>query len=57
MDFRVRKNTFGPINVPARTAQRSMENFDIGRECERMPETLIRAFGILKKCAAIVDLE
>lgn len=34
--------------------QRSLQNFDIGGEAERMPEPIIRAFGILKKCAAKV---
>lgn len=34
--------------------QRSLQNFDIGGERERMPEPIIRAFGILKKCAAKV---
>lgn len=35
--------------------QRSLQNFDIGGERERMPEQIIRAFGILKKCAAKVS--
>lgn len=35
--------------------QRSLQNFDIGGEREQMPEPIIRAFGILKKCAAKVD--
>lgn len=34
--------------------QRSLQNFDIGGVRERMPEPIIRAFGILKKCAAKV---
>lgn len=34
--------------------QRSLQNFDIGGERDRMPEPIIRAFGILKKCAAKV---
>lgn len=34
--------------------QRSLQNFNIGGERERMPEPIIRAFGILKKCAAKV---
>lgn len=34
--------------------QRSLQNFDIGGEREQMPEPIIRAFGILKKCAAKV---
>ncbi|KAA8549128.1 hypothetical protein F0562_000812 [Nyssa sinensis] len=37
--------------------QRSLQNFDIGGERERMPEPIICAFGILKKCAAKVNME
>lgn len=60
--FRVERDTFGDINVPAdkywgAQTQRSLQNFDIGGEHERMPETLVKAFGILKKCAAKVNLE
>lgn len=36
--------------------QRSLQNFEIGGERERMPEPIIRSFGILKKCAAKVGL-
>lgn len=35
--------------------QRSLQNFDIGGEREQMPEPIIRAFGVLKKCAAKVS--
>lgn len=34
---------------------RSLLNFDIGGETERMPAPLIKAFGVLKKAAAIVN--
>ncbi|PNX76648.1 fumarate hydratase mitochondrial-like, partial [Trifolium pratense] len=37
--------------------QRSLQNFDIGGPRERMPEPIVRAFGILKKCAAKVNME
>ena len=36
-------------------ADRSIQNFDIGGEHERMPDPLIKAFGVLKKAAAIVN--
>jgi len=36
--------------------QRSLQNFEIGGERERMPEPIIRAFGTLKKCAAKVSI-
>ncbi|KAL5996255.1 fumarase fum1 [Asimina triloba] len=60
--FREERDTFGPIQVPSdklwgAQTQRSLQNFDIGGECERMPEQIIRAFGILKKCAAKVNME
>eukprot|EP00262_Sarcandra_glabra_P002197 TRINITY_DN1245_c0_g1_i8.p1 TRINITY_DN1245_c0_g1~~TRINITY_DN1245_c0_g1_i8.p1 ORF type:complete len:466 (-),score=76.37 TRINITY_DN1245_c0_g1_i8:181-1578(-) len=60
--FREERDTFGPINVPSdklwgAQTQRSLQNFDIGGERERMPEQIIRAFGILKKCAAKVNVE
>ena len=34
----------------------SLQNFEIGGEHERMPAPLIRAFGILKKAAATVNM-
>ncbi|RWV80639.1 hypothetical protein GW17_00058055 [Ensete ventricosum] len=59
--FREERDTFGPIMVPAdrlvppaASTQRSLQNFDIGGEREQMPEPIIRAFGVLKKCAAKV---
>lgn len=36
-------------------ANSSLKNFDIGGERERMPEPLIKAFGVLKKAAAQVN--
>lgn len=33
-----------------------MQNFDIARDTDRMPTPIIRSFGILKKCAAKVNL-
>lgn len=58
--FRTERDTFGDIKVPAdkywgAQTQRSLENFDIGGEHDRMPSQLIKAFGILKKCAARVN--
>ncbi|TXG54283.1 hypothetical protein EZV62_019539 [Acer yangbiense] len=60
--FREERDTFGPIQVPSdrlwgAQTQRSLQNFDIGGERERMPEPIIRAFGILKKCVAKVNME
>ena len=60
--FREEKDTFGPIQVPAEKywgaqTQRSIQNFDIARDTDRMPLPVIRALGILKKCAAKVNLK
>lgn len=35
---------------------RSLQNFDIGGPAERLPPPLIKAFGILKKAASIVNV-
>jgi len=61
-DVRVESDTMGTIEVPsnkyygAQTA-RSMMNFPIGDETERMPTPVVKAFGILKKAAAEVNTE
>ena len=60
MQYRIETDTMGELKVPAdryygcQTA-RSLMNFRIGGE--RMPRELIRAMGILKKAAAIVNVE
>jgi fumarate hydratase class II len=60
MATRIETDSMGPIEVPsdryygAQTA-RSMIHFRIG--WERMPEELIKAFGILKKGAALANQE
>ncbi|MFN3349396.1 class II fumarate hydratase [Pseudorhodoplanes sp.] len=53
-------DSFGPIDVPAERywgaqTQRSLQNFRIGGD--RMPEALIRAFGIVKRAAAETNME
>lgn len=58
MNTRTEFDTFGSIEVPSNhlwgaQTQRSLMNFKIGSE--RMPIPLIRAFGLLKKAAAIVN--
>ncbi|EJT99801.1 fumarate hydratase [Dacryopinax primogenitus] len=59
--FRIEKDTFGELKVPAdrywgAQTQRSLQNFDIGGPTERMPPPLIKAFGVLKKAASIVNM-
>jgi fumarate hydratase, class II len=36
--------------------QRSLENFNIARDTDRMPSAIVKAFGILKKCSAKVNV-
>ncbi|NBX67113.1 MAG: class II fumarate hydratase [Proteobacteria bacterium] len=60
MKIRTETDSFGPIDVDASKywgaqTQRSLQNFKIGGET--MPKPLIRAFGILKKCAAQANAE
>jgi fumarate hydratase, class II len=60
MNFRVEKDTMGPVNVPAdkywgAQTQRSKENFTIGGQ--QMPIEVIQAFAILKKAAAQANNE
>jgi fumarate hydratase class II len=60
MEYRVEKDTMGEMKVPAEKywgaqTARSLMNFKIGGET--MPPELIKAFGVLKKSAAIVNAE
>jgi fumarate hydratase class II len=60
MTTRVETDSMGPVEVPAdkyygAQTMRSRMNFRIGKET--MPMEIIRAFGILKKAAAITNLE
>ena len=60
-EFRQEADTFGPIQVPAdrywgAQTQRSLQNFKIGGERERMPIPVVKAFGLLKKSAALANL-
>jgi fumarate hydratase class II len=55
MSFRIEKDSMGEIEVPSdrlwgAQTQRSRENFKIG--LDRFPREMIRALGVLKKCAA-----
>ncbi|MEY2924497.1 MAG: class fumarate hydratase [Bacteroidota bacterium] len=60
MEYRIEKDSIGEVKVPihrywAAQTQRSLENFKIGNQV--MPIELIRAFGVLKKCAAQTNFE
>lgn len=57
---RTETDSFGPIAVPAdrywgAQTQRSLENFKIGGESERMPLPLVHALVLVKKAAAHVN--
>ena len=60
-DYRIEKDALGEVRVPAdhlwgAQTQRSIENFPIGVDRHRWGRPVIRAFGILKKCAARTNL-
>ena len=60
MEYRTETDSMGEIKVPAEfyygaQTARSLIHFKIGQE--RMPRELIRAMGILKKAAALVNME
>jgi fumarate hydratase class II len=59
-EYRIAKDTMGEIRVPAQAyygaqTQRAVENFPISGL--RMPRRMIRALGLLKKCAAETNLQ
>jgi fumarate hydratase class II len=61
MEFRIEHDTMGEVKVPAdkywgAQTERSRNNFRIGPEAS-MPVEIIRAFGILKKCAAQANFQ
>jgi fumarate hydratase class II len=62
MDFRIEKDTMGEVKVPADAlfgaqTQRSIDNFKIAEDINRMPKEIIMAFAYLKKAAAITNLK
>jgi fumarate hydratase class II len=62
MDYRIEKDTMGEVKVPADAyygaqTQRSIDNFRIAQDINRMPKEIIRAFAYLKKAAAITNME
>src|SRR3954468_21139903 len=62
MEFRIEKDTMGEVKVPSNVyygaqTQRSIENFKIAQDINRLPREIIRAFAYLKKAAAITNTE
>src|SRR6476661_6668459 len=61
-EFRIQKDTLGEVKVPedayyGAQTQRSIDNFRIAQDIDKMPKEIIRAFAFLKKAAAITNLE
>lgn len=62
MAFRIEKDTMGEVQVPfdaiyGAQTQRSIDNFKIAQDTNRMPKEIIKAFAYLKKAAAITNFE
>ncbi len=62
MEFRIEKDTMGEVSVPTNAyygaqTQRSIDNFRIAQDINRMPKEIIYAFAYLKKAAAITNFE
>jgi fumarate hydratase, class II len=61
-EYRIEKDTMGEVKVPSDAfygaqTQRSIDNFKIAQDINRMPKEIIRAFAYLKKAAAITNFE
>ena len=62
MEFRIEKDTMGEVKVPVDVywgaqTQRSIENFQIAQDINKMPKEIIAAFAYLKKAAALTNLD
>jgi fumarate hydratase, class II len=62
MEYRIEKDTMGEVSVPANAyygaqTQRSIDNFKIAQDINRMPKEIISAFAYLKKAAALTNLD
>ncbi len=62
MDFRIEKDTLGEVKVPidamyGAQTQRSIDNFKIAQDINKMPKEIIKAFAYLKKASALTNHE
>ncbi|MFT4062809.1 MAG: class II fumarate hydratase [Edaphocola sp.] len=62
MSYRTEKDTMGEVQVPADAyygaqTQRSIDNFKIAQDINKMPKEIIRAFAYLKKAAALTNTD
>jgi len=60
MEYRIEKDTMGEVKVPSSAyfgaqTQRSIDNFRIAQDTNKMPKEIIRAFAYLKKAAALTN--
>ena len=60
MEYRIEHDSMGDVKVPANKywaaqTERSHENFNIGVGIETMPREITKAFGVLKKAAAMAN--
>lgn len=61
-EFRVEKDTMGEVMVPINAyygaqTQRSVDNFKIATDINKMPKEIITAFAYLKKAAALTNFD
>src|SRR6202166_4845208 len=62
MEYRIEKDTMGEVKVPSDAyygaqTQRSIDNFKIAQDINRMPKEIIGAFAYLKKAAALTNAD
>lgn len=62
MSYRIEKDTLGEVQVPSEAyygaqTQRSIQNFKIAQDINKMPKEIIEAFAYLKKAAALTNNE
>ena len=62
MEYRIEKDTMGEVKVPVDVywgaqTQRSIDNFIIAQDINRMPKEIIKAFAYLKKAAALTNMD
>lgn len=62
MEYRIEKDTMGEVKVPSNVywgaqTQRSIDNFKIAQDINKMPKEIIAAFAYLKHAAALANSE
>ena len=62
MNFRIEKDTMGKVEVPAdkywgAQTQRSIMNFPIAQDINKMPKEIVKAFAYLKAAAALTNYD